>query len=107
MRNSDLLIFPSFYREGVPRIVLEAMSSGVPAIVANVPGSRDAVIDGVTGFVVEPKSHASLKHAVEKVLTDDELRYKMAISSREYALDRFDIKKITALSRSSIFFLCT
>ena len=95
LRNTDLLIFPSFYREGVPRIVLEAMSSGVPAIVANVPGSRDAVIDGVTGFVVEPKSHASLKHAVEKVLTDDELRYKMAISSREYALDRFDIKKIT------------
>ena len=51
----DCLVLPS-YREGMPRSVLEASSMGIPCITSNVPGCRDAVIDGKTGLLCEPNN---------------------------------------------------
>ena len=53
LSSVDSLILPS-YREGMPRSVLEASSMGIPCITSNVPGCRDAVIDGKTGLLCEP-----------------------------------------------------
>ena len=52
---SDMFVFPSYYREGVPRVLLEAASMGLPLVAADVPGSRDVVTDGVNGFLVPPR----------------------------------------------------
>lgn len=67
--EADCVVLPSRYREGVPRILLEASAMGIPVIATDVPGCRDAVDDGVTGFVCASKSVESLSSAMERVAT--------------------------------------
>jgi glycosyltransferase involved in cell wall biosynthesis len=49
---TDVFVFPSRYGEGIPKVLLEAMSCGVPVVTTDNPGCRDVVIEGITGFVV-------------------------------------------------------
>lgn len=54
--NADCVVLPSFYREGVPRSLLEAAAMGRPLITTDSVGCRDAVTDGTTGFLVPPRA---------------------------------------------------
>ena len=65
---SDCVVLPSYYREGVPRVLLEAAAMAVPVIATDWPGCREAVEDGETGLLCEPKSAESLAKAVERIL---------------------------------------
>ena len=64
--QAHCIVLPSLYREGVPRILLEAAASGRPVITTDTPGCRDAVEHGATGFLCEPKSVTSLIHAMRQ-----------------------------------------
>ena len=66
--GADCVVLPSYYREGVPRVLLEASAMGIPVIAADMPGCREAVEEGVTGFLCGPRSVDSLAAAVERVL---------------------------------------
>ena len=59
LSKSHVLVLPS-YREGMPRTVLEAASMGRPAIVTDVPGCRQAVVDGETGWLCQVRDAESL-----------------------------------------------
>ena len=65
---SDLFVLPTVYGEGVPRSLLEASASGVPVIATDVPGCREAVRDGETGWLVAPQSVADLVSAIARGL---------------------------------------
>ena len=65
--KSHVLVLPS-YREGMPRTVLEAASMGRPAIVTDVPGCRQAVVNGETGWLCEVKNAESLAACMEDCL---------------------------------------
>lgn len=65
---ADCVVLPSYYREGVPRVLLEAASMGLPVIATDWPGCRDAVDAGETGLLCEPKSVESLTDAMERML---------------------------------------
>ena len=65
--HSDCIVLPS-YREGMPRIVLEAMSMGKPVITTDTPGCRETVENGINGFIVKPKSVSSLTNGIKKFL---------------------------------------
>jgi len=67
LAKSHVLVLPS-YREGMPRTVLEAASMGRPAIVTDVPGCRQAVVDGETGWLCQVKSPDSLAACMEDCL---------------------------------------
>jgi glycosyltransferase involved in cell wall biosynthesis len=67
VRSSDCVVLPS-YREGMSRALLEAGAMGRPLIASNVPGCREIVDDGVTGFLCDPRDVASLFNAVENFL---------------------------------------
>jgi glycosyltransferase involved in cell wall biosynthesis len=67
LAEADCAVLPSFYREGVPRILLEASAMALPVITADSIGCRDAVVDGETGFLCEPKNAPSLAAAMERV----------------------------------------
>lgn len=67
LTESHVLVLPS-YREGMPRTVLEAASMGRPAIVSDVPGCRQAVVNGITGWLCEVKSAESLAQCMEACL---------------------------------------
>jgi glycosyltransferase involved in cell wall biosynthesis len=68
---SDVFIYPSYYREGIPRGILEALSMSLPVITSNTPGCRLTVIEGKNGYLVRPKSEEDIIIAISKILNDD------------------------------------
>lgn len=65
---ADCIVLPSYYREGVPRALLEGAAMGRPLITTDSSGCRDAVADNVTGFLCSPRSVGSLVEASRKFL---------------------------------------
>ncbi|MEL6539060.1 MAG: glycosyltransferase family 4 protein [Bacteroidota bacterium] len=88
--QADCIVLPS-YREGTPRTLLEAASTGKPIVATNVPGCRNVVIDGYNGFLCELKSATDLKNKLEKMLLlSDSEREEMGKNSRELVEEKFD-----------------
>jgi glycosyltransferase involved in cell wall biosynthesis len=90
----DLVILPSYYREGVPRILQEAAACGVPCITTDTPGCREAVVDGVTGYLVPPRDAKALSAAIQKFLENGHLSAEMGRAARQFACEKFDIRQI-------------
>ncbi len=91
--QADCIVLPSYYREGVPRSLLEAMSMAKPIITTKSPGCKDVCEDGVNGFLVEEKSVEDLKLSMNKFLgLDIRERQGMGSAGRELVLKRFDEK---------------
>ena len=78
----DIAVLPS-YREGLPRSLLEASASQLPCVARDVPGCTRVVDDGVTGYLVEPKTTGELALAMEKLIDDPDLRKRMGVAARE------------------------
>ena len=93
LRKADCVVLPSYYREGTPRSLLEGMAMGRPLITADSPGCRETVVDGVNGYLVEPKSIESLEKALRRFISlESEERGDMSRESRKLAEERFDEK---------------
>jgi glycosyltransferase involved in cell wall biosynthesis len=85
LRAADVFALASEI-EGLPLVVLEAMSQGVPVVATDVGGMPEAVIDGVTGLLIQPRDSAGLAEAITRILSDSELALRM----RNAALARFE-----------------
>jgi glycosyltransferase involved in cell wall biosynthesis len=93
LRQADCVVLPSYYREGVPRSLLEAASVGKPIITTDAVGCREVVDDGINGFLCEPRNVNDLKDKMEKMLLLSEAeRLKMGCNGRNKALKQFDEK---------------
>ncbi|WKZ18877.1 MAG: glycosyltransferase family 4 protein [Candidatus Jettenia sp. CY-1] len=92
--NSDVVVLPSYYPEGVPRSLIEAAAKGKPIITTNTPGCNEVVLDGVNGFFSPPKDVESLANCMLNFIREPELINKMGIESRKRAVDIFDEEKI-------------
>lgn len=89
------LVLPSHGGEGMPRVILEAAASGLPAIVTDVPGCRHSVIDGQTGFIVPARDSNALLAAMNKLAClPPETLSKMGTAARKLAEDRFSEKTV-------------
>lgn len=87
--QSTCVVLPS-YREGVPRTLLEAAAMAKPLIATDVPGCRDVVVDGKTGFVCDVKDSESLASAFIKFLNmKDNERLDMGNAGRDFVEDNF------------------
>lgn len=93
LEKCSVFVLPS-YREGTPRSVLEAMSTGRPIITTDATGCRETVTDGVNGFLVPPRTSGPLADAMERFLTEPELLPRMAQASRSIAEDKYDVRKV-------------
>ena len=95
--QADCIVLPSYYREGVPRTLMEAASMGKPILTTDNVGCRNVVIEGQTGFLCQTKDVDSLAEAMIKIihLTPEE-RVEMGQSGRNYMISRFDEKVIIA-----------
>jgi glycosyltransferase involved in cell wall biosynthesis len=69
LAKMDLFVLPSLFGEGLPMVVLEAMSSGLPVVASAVPGVPEAVRDGVEGLLVEPSNPAALAEAIGRFIS--------------------------------------
>jgi glycosyltransferase involved in cell wall biosynthesis len=89
----DVLVLPS-HREGFPRAPMEASSMGVPAVVTDIRGCREAVEHGVNGLLFPVGDSKALAEAVLLLLRDDERRRAMGAAGRRVAEERFDEDKV-------------
>jgi glycosyltransferase involved in cell wall biosynthesis len=85
----DVLVLPSIF-EGLPRVVMEASAMGVPSVVTDVKGNREAVVHECNGLLVPLGDIRALADAVIRVLTDKRLANEMSARGRGMALERFD-----------------
>lgn len=95
LKDTDIFVLPTRYREGVPRVILEAQASGVPVITTDVPGCRDAVLDGETGFVVPPNDEKALEERILNLIEDTEKRLAFGKRATQLAVEEFDIDAVT------------
>lgn len=84
----DILALPT-YREGFPNVVLEASAMEVPVVSTRVTGCVDAVVDGVTGMLVEARNPKTLSNAIDMYIRDSGLRSRHAQAGRSRALNEF------------------
>jgi glycosyltransferase involved in cell wall biosynthesis len=89
MAVADILCLPS-YREGFGSVVIEAAAMGVPAVGTRIYGLVDAIVDGVTGLLIEPRNIIQLTAALERLVSDDQLRMQMKRQAKKRALSLFN-----------------
>lgn len=87
--SSQIVCLPTYYREGVPKILLEAASSGRPIVTTDVAGCRDIVGDEENGFTVPPRDSERLAAALQTLLEDHDLRARMGAAGRAKVLAGF------------------
>lgn len=98
-RCMDVLVLPSLF-EGVPRVVMEAAAMGIPAIVTDVKGNREAVERDQTGLVVPLGDVPALASAIRDLLTDREKATRLGAGGRERAHALFDEQRVFAQVRA-------
>jgi glycosyltransferase involved in cell wall biosynthesis len=91
--NADVVVLPS-YREGFPKVLIEACAIGRPIITTDVPGCKDCVIDGYNGFIVSAKNEYQLSESMLKFIKDRNLKFSMGKNAHQFAQEKFDCNKI-------------
>lgn len=91
LKECSVYVLPSYYREGVPRSILEALSVGRAVITTDSVGCRETVVDGDNGFLVPVKDTAALANAMLKFIEQPELIATMGKRSREIAEQKYDV----------------
>lgn len=94
--ESHIVTLPSYYREGVPKVLIEAASCGRPVITTDHPGCRDAIEVGKTGLLVCPRDALALADAIQVVAQDESLRRQMGSAGRRLAEEKFSIEGVVA-----------
>ena len=100
--ESHVAVLPSYYREGLPKALMEAAACGRPIVTTDRPGCRDAVLPGESGLLVPARDPAVLADALERLVEDGALRRRMGARARQDAEQRFS----DALINGRILDLC-
>jgi glycosyltransferase involved in cell wall biosynthesis len=94
--SSHLVCLPSYYREGIPKVLLEAAACGRALISTDTPGCREIVRHGVNGVLVPIRDPNALADAIESLFNNDSLRHTMAAKSIEIAQAEFSQERVIA-----------
>jgi len=93
LSQASIVVLPS-YREGLPKVLIEAAACARPIITTDVPGCRDAIDPGVTGLLVPAQDSNALKDAIQHLLDNPELCKAMGRAGRALAERKFDVKQV-------------
>lgn len=94
LSNSSVFVLPSYYREGVPHSILEAMATGRAILTTDAPGCRETVKEGVNGFLVPIKNEEALANKMIWMIEHPEEIHRMGEESYKYAKSRFNVEKV-------------
>lgn len=103
--QSDVFVLPSVVmdngrKDGIPVALMEAMAMTVPAVSTTVSGIPELVEHDVTGLLVDPEDAVQLADAIERLLSDHELRGRLATAGRQRVVDQFDLSQtVEAMDR--------
>ncbi len=92
---AHVVCLPS-YREGLPKVLLEAAACGLPIVTTDAPGCREVVRGGDNGFLVPVRDAPALAVALRRLIENPELRAQMGHRSREIALAEFSSEQVIA-----------
>ena len=93
MSSAHMVVLPS-YREGLPKVLIEAAACGRAVITTDVPGCREAIAPGVTGLLVPPKDASALAEAIRRLLFDLGTCETMGQEGRRRAEQMFDVSAV-------------
>jgi glycosyltransferase involved in cell wall biosynthesis len=96
---ADLMVFPSAYGEGIPRVLLEAAAMALPIVTTDAPGCREVVEAGQTGLLISIGDVPALTEAVARLVDAPELRGRFGAAGRARARARFDLAVVTQRTR--------
>lgn len=95
LSSAHLVVLPS-YREGLPKVLLEAAACGRAVVTTDVPGCRDAIEPGVTGVLVPVRNAAALADALKGLINDPARCQAMGNAGRALAERAFDVRQVVA-----------
>jgi len=87
-RMADICVFPSYEKEGLMGVVLEAMSVGRPVVTTKNNGSEDVIKNGTTGLLIDPKSTKQLTNAILILMEDGKMRETIGNNAKRYAAEK-------------------
>tara|TARA_R110002072_G_scaffold1598_8_gene13683 strand:+ start:7840 stop:8856 length:1017 start_codon:yes stop_codon:yes gene_type:complete len=87
--EASIVCLPTYYGEGLPKVLIESAACGIPIITTDMPGCNDIVVHGHNGVIIEPRSTQSLIDSLNFLLDDDELRKRMGENGRSLVLENF------------------
>jgi glycosyltransferase involved in cell wall biosynthesis len=85
----DVLVVPS-YREGFGMVAIEAQAMGVPVIVSDIPGPREAIVDGKTGILVPVRQIETIVAGMIKIMENNDLRKSMGEEAMYFVYSHFE-----------------
>ena len=88
----DILTLPSLYKEGLPNVILEAMSMNLPSVASKMAGIPEVVINGETGYMTEPGDVNQFVDAIKKLWADKNKCKEMGANARKLMEDKMDKK---------------
>ena len=94
LEQCHIMAFPSYYREGVPKSLIDACAVGRPIVTTCSIGCKDVVDDGVNGFLVPVKDSEALAQKLRILIEDKALRNRMGKAAREKAEREFSIENV-------------
>jgi glycosyltransferase involved in cell wall biosynthesis len=100
LRQASIVVLPTYYGEGLPKVLLEAAACGRAIVASDLPPCRELVDDGFTGVLVPPRDPQALTRAVMDLLNTPELRSQMGSAARQRVVEEFNLQLIVELMLS-------
>ncbi len=92
IQNCHIVALPSYYGEGVPRVLIEAAACAKPIVTTDMPGCREIVEDGKNGYLVEAKNASDLADKIDQLLQNRESRIEMGKYGRALAEEHYSLQ---------------
>lgn len=96
LRAVHIFCLPTYYGEGIPKVLIEAAACGLPTVTTNIPGCCEIIKDGINGLTVPPQDVDALAAAMSRLINDKCLRMTMKHQARQIFLERFTDAHITS-----------
>lgn len=94
LKSCHIVAFPSYYKEGLPKSLIEATAVGRPIVTTNSIGCKETVVDGYNGYLIPVKDSDSLAEKLRILFEDEKLRLDMGRNSRKWAEENFSIENV-------------
>ena len=100
--KASVFVLPSYYREGLPRTILEAMSCGRAVVTTDWPGCREPIVDGKNGFLVPVRDAQALAEKIQCLAQDRQMVIRMGHEAYETCKDSYEVSIVNGQMRKII-----